>query len=223
MKTTIIALLASQAVSYGVISISGISGSGFGVTDVPAGALVLFVVDDGSNGFLGNPAYTGNLTSINDPSLLPANASTDLGSRFGGDMVFGRTAVTTAGQIPFTLSNFDQSFSSAPFNTAGAGRNFAIIWLQDNTIATTGNASGDYGIIRGLDWIIPSGDGTFTASATPATFAGAGVFARVTQAAGDLSNESFGTATPAFTLVPEPSAALLGALGALGLLRRRRN
>ena len=31
------------------------------------------------------------------------------------------------------------------------------------------------------------------------------------------------TGTSGFQLVPEPSAALLGALGALGLLRRRRN
>jgi MYXO-CTERM domain-containing protein len=39
----------------------------------------------------------------------------------------------------------------------------------------------------------------------------------------DLESVSFANAnTLRFTAVPEPSAALLGALGALGLLRRRR-
>ena len=222
MKTTLIALLGLQAVSFGAISISGISGSGFGALDAPVGSLVLFIVDDGSNGFLGNNTLSGTLTSLSDPDLTGLNASTNIGSRFGGDMVIGRAAITTAGQIPFTLTGFDQTFANAPFDGAGAGRNFAIIWLQDNTSATTGAASGDYGIIRGSDWVIPGSDGNYTASATPANFAGATVFARVTNSAGTLANNAFGTATPAFAIVPEPSAALLGAIGALGLLRRRR-
>lgn len=224
MKNTLLALLGLQMASFGAISISGISGSGFSAAEVPVGSLVLFLVDDGSNGFLGDNTFTGTLTTSNDPDLLPANASTDLGGRFGGDMVFGRAAVTTAGQVPFTLTGFDQTFSTAPFNTAGAGRNFAIAWFPSLTSAAAGNVPGgsSYGIIRGSDWIVPSGDGNYTASATPANFAGATVFARVTQSAGTLANNSFGTATAGFQVIPEPSAALLGALGALGLLRRRR-
>jgi hypothetical protein len=216
MKKTLLTLLSLQAASFGAISISGISGSGFGTADVPVGSLVLFIVDDSSNGFLGNNAAT-------DPGLTGLTASTTLGDRFGGDMVFGRGAVTTAGQVPFGLTGFDQSFGSAPYSSAGAGRNFAIVWLQDNTSSTNGQASGDYGIIRGTDWVIPSGDGNFTASASSATFAGATVFARVTQASGALTNQALGTPTASFAIVPEPSAALLGAIGALGLLRRRRN
>jgi hypothetical protein len=216
MKSILVAMLGLQAISYGAISISGISGSGFGAVDVPVGALVLFLVDDSNNGFLGNNALT-------DPMLQGANASTTLGERFGGDMVFGRASVTTAGQIPFTLTGFDQTFGTAPFATAGAGRNFAIIWLQDNTSSTTGAASGDYGIIRGLDWVIPSGDGNFTASATATSYAGATVFARVTNTSGVLANQALGTPSASFAIVPEPSSALLGVLGALGFLRRRRN
>jgi len=225
MKTALIALFGLQMVSFGAISISGISGSGFGTTvaDVPLNSLVLFIVDDGSNGFFGNQTLSGTLTAANDPGLVSASCSTDLGSRFGGDMVIGRASVTTAGQLPFTLTGFDQSFATAPFNTAGIGRNFAILWFPSLTSATTGNASGSYGVIRGSDWIIPTGDGNYTASATPANFAGATVFARVTNTSGTLANHALGTATAAFAVVPEPSAALLGAIGALGLLRRRRN
>jgi hypothetical protein len=222
MKATLLALFSLQAISYGAISISGISGSGFLAADVPLGSLVLFVVDDSSNGFLGNNTFSGTLGSVSDPDLTGVNASTDIGSRFGGDLVIGRTSVTTAGQVPFTLIGFDQTFGLPPFSSAGPGRNFAIIWLQDNTSSTTGAASGDYGIIRGSDWVIPAGDGNYTASATPANFAGPTVFARVTQSAGTLSNNAFGTANAAFSIIPEPSAALLGAIGALGLLRRRR-
>jgi len=221
MKFALLTLLCLQAVSNGAITFTGRAGTGFGATDVPVGALVLFLVDDGNDGFLGDNTFSGLLTAINDdPGLSGVNASTNLGSRFGGDMVFGRAVVNTASEIPFTLTSFDQTFMTAPFDTAGTGRNFSIVWLKDNTSGTTGAASGAYGIIRGSDWVIPASDGTYS---TSTTFTLPTVFARVTNTTGTLANHAFGTATSVFTIVPEPSAALLAALGALGLLRRRRN
>ena len=50
---------------------------------------------------------------------------------------------------------------------------------------------------------------------------GAGLFVRTAAAAGQAVN--FATNGTSFKVVPEPSALLLGAVGMLGLLRRRRN
>lgn len=74
-----------------------------------------------------------------------------------------------------------------------------------------------------------SGSGTATSSSLPVLNTGEYAFFRVNAAAGDSFNINIaatslqGLTGIAFETVPEPSAALLGGLGMLALLRRRRN
>ena len=109
--------------------------------------------------------------------------------------------------------------------------NFAIVWFDTLTTASTGNAPGSsmFGLVRGGDWVLPTGEG---ANRTFGTGTGATVYDQIT-----LGNNGAAATAPAgasvaissntgssglLTVVPEPSSALLGAVGALALLRRRR-
>lgn len=184
----------------------------------------MLVADSTSNGFLGTPSLAGDLTSANDPGVLVANASVTMGSTFGGDLIIGKLSVTTAGTLPagFTIDNV----------AAIQGKNFALYYFPALTLASSSVPnSTSYGVVQGIDWILPAVNGgeLFTTSSTPANYAAADVFARVIATVGPPSsatNDNFTTSgSPAFMVggaIPEPSAALLGALGALGLLRRRR-
>lgn len=115
--------------------------------------------------------------------------------------------------------------SLSAFNYApdmAAGDNYAIVWFD--TTSLSNSAATQEGLKYGA-WtkpgtgptngtILPVDPGSYTTAATGP----AGMFG----AAGSGIGQSLKTAT-LVAGVPEPSAALLGAIGALGLLRRRRN
>lgn len=91
-------------------------------------------------------------------------------------------------------------------NAIVTGTPFAIVWF-DSTITSATQALGGgtkYGLLSNPAWTIPAAGATQNISSF---FAGSPDPVK-------LANT--------FTVVPEPSAALLGAIGALGLLRRRR-
>jgi len=220
MKSILLAAtvgLASLSVSNAAISISGTALSGIGAANAPAGSLILFVVDTNGDGFFGNAALSGDLTAANNPGLTPAQAGLTLNSTFGGDLVVGRTAVSSAGSLVGTLTDFD--------NLAGTfqGKNFALIWLPGLTTSSTTLAGGQiFGITSGSDWTLPAANAGQTYSYAAAS-ADETTFFRPVVTAGVTANDRFTTSGGAtFTIIPEPSVALLGALGVLGLIRRRR-
>jgi hypothetical protein len=89
--------------------------------------------------------------------------------------------------------------------SVAAGDNYAIIWFDQTTNGSTADGL-KYGIYRESWMVLPADPGTYNVSNN---------FAGVEQL--KTMNLTLGEA------VPETSTSLLGALGALALLRRRRN
>jgi len=212
--------IALMGVSQAAIALTGSAVTGLGAANAPVGTLVLLVADAPSSNFGGGvSALSGDLTSTSVAPLAIADASITTGQTFGGDLVLGRAAVTSAGALPggFTFENL----------AALQGQRFSLIYIPSlGSASTNANvvASTTYGIVSGSDWFLPAVNGgeSFSFSATDS--GGATSFFRVTVASGVATNDTYASSTGAnLTLVPEPSAALLGAFGALGLLRRRRN
>lgn len=227
--------------SQAAITISGTVGTLFkaadGTTSIPSGSLFLVIADDGQSGFLKDngslqPAVSASingLTTSSDPKVVAANAAITAGLTFGGDRILATGTNTSAGVLPTLLS----AVSIAGYES----KKFAVIWFAKSaaTLTSEGLSGQQYGIISGADWTLPSSDsGTFTMSSTDATpstnyfsFSSAITSAQVgstgfftgTGTAGDATND---VKSATFKIVPEPSSAILAALGALGLLRRRR-
>jgi MYXO-CTERM domain-containing protein len=213
MKNTLLALLLLAGSSHAAITISGAAATGlrdpFGI-NAAANATALLIVDTTGNGFLGmgNLPLNTTLTPANDPGFF--QGGTNIGSTFGGDLVLNTMTTSASGAVTGLLTNV----SVADY----LGMNFAVVWLL---------TGGKYGIIRGADWTFPAADsGTFTFSPTDSS--GASSYYQVAATPVD-GTYNFRTATgvggnsAAVFGTPEPSVALLSALGALGLLRRRRS
>lgn len=217
---------ASAAVTIGGTILTSVKGSD-GATNIPTGTLGLLIVDVAGNGFFnfGNGlAANSALTPTTDPGVLAASANLGVGTLFGGETILSTFASPGGG----TLSNILSSVSIAGFE----GKSFAIVWFANILKASapaTAPGSSAWGVIRGADWVLPAADsGTFTSSATDAN--GATSFYAPNASTGGATTTAFRTTdaggnlgSSGFSVVPEPSAALLGAIGALGLLRRRRN
>jgi hypothetical protein len=227
-------LLSMTAYSATSFSGSGVVGAktATGLANVATGSLALLIVDMDDNGFLGlNPSTStaGVLLSTTfDPKLSPLSAGLTVGTLFGGDRVATVTTTGASGSIANLLGSQDI--------TAYLGKKFAVVWFDG--LATTGapaNApnGSKYGVIRGNDWTFPiadvagaltfnssdNGGGTTLWQANGGSRAGLNVSGFGSTTGTDTAGT---TASASFVIVPEPSAALLGALGALGLLRRRR-
>ncbi len=238
----ILALLcgASQA----AVTISGTTGTSFktadGLTNIPAGILFMVLADAGTAGFLGTSANGAivpggsngaALISANDPKVSVTDASITAGGFFGGDKIIATGATTSAGVIPTLLS----SVSIAGFEN----KNFAVVWFTKSAATLGGQSSisgENYGILACADWTLPGTDaGNFTFSSTDAVPASNYFSIGTTVTAAQMGSIGFFTGagiagdavadikSATFSIVPEPSAALLGAIGVLGLLRRRRN
>jgi len=191
-----------------------------GAATLTTGTLAMLIVDTAGTGFLGmNVSVTTSgsvLTSANDPQITLLNAGSIVGGTFGGNYI---ASVTTVGGTGVSGA------LSIPVSSTLYGKSWAMVFFDTTTITGTSH----YGIVRGSDWTMPVSDigGGITFSSTDASAAGS--FFQVTSSAPTTAQLTTGFATEAaghaatvFSIVPEPSAALLGALGALGLLRRRR-
>ena len=224
MKTKFVLLAASVAMatlSNGAIAISGTAlknaqGSGVTPVDLVGGRLGLLIADTGNDGFLAGFFTPGNPGS-EIMSLTPALAGLTLNSTFGGDLVLARLTSTVAFGDTTIAGNFNGSVTSY------LNVNYAIIWFE--TLTTAGSetqGSGKYGIARGGDWTFPAADsGTFSFGTGTANLDQVTLGSIATAPAGQAV--AFATNGTSLSIVPEPSAALLGAIGVLGLLRRRRN
>jgi len=190
--------------------------NGSGSSDGAAARMVWgVVVDVAGNGFGGasaTSAYRGGFNLASTPGGVVMTTTTD-----GLDSVASDDVLFIAGSVMAQNSNANDgsaigmnrllSFSNLAYGTGGVaqGQSFAIIWFD--ALALTGTAD------TGLKYGVYEMTSLNTLPADPGTYA--------------LSPAFTGADAPkameyAINVVPEPSAALLGAIGVLGLLRRRR-
>lgn len=224
MKTKIALLIG--LLSVGANAATTLSGTAMtrpyteaGTTTLTNGSLAMLIVDVNGDGFIGLGALLGGtqLTAAADPDLTIAQMSSSVSGNFGGDTIAAVYASAGTG-ISGALT--------LPAVSSFYGKQFAMVFFDTATITGTSK----YGIARGSDWTFPVSDtgAGITFSSTDAN--GAASFFQVQSAAPTANQTSGGFFTVAnarpstvFSVVPEPSSALLGAVGALGLLRRRRN
>jgi hypothetical protein len=183
--------------------------------------LVWGIIVDGNNNGLQSGAYLGN--GINSTVLqsklgaqilnTSAGATDDVLYLAGSVFSASGTADSSTGKArPLSITNIAMNA-----NGVGTGDAFSLVWFDLDsvdignvtTITSTANstvpnllAGLKYGVL-GVSQALPTDGQTLTIASN---YTGADP-----------------VRTANFALVPEPSAALLGALGALGLLRRRRN
>lgn len=241
MKLTIkvIALCAAlTAASQATLTIGGLTGTNFqnnSGNKIPSGSMYMLIADTTGNGFLNQStqgAITSSLTGQSGNTISIAQAGNfSLGSVFGGDTVVSIGTASAAGVVGSLLSGV----SIASY----VSDKFAVVWFADTQANVTANPGGEYfGMIRLANWVFPAADsGTYTLAAgtqgssnfyavsnpATATQVGAGVgFFTGSGTAANTGSTAVTSAQFQIVGVPEPSAAILGAFGLLGLLRRRR-
>ena len=189
-------------------------------TAVPDGTLWALIGDTNSSGtFTNGFATNASLTGTQANAVFTTGQLVTTGSVIGGDTVLAVGSFNGAG--PGTTA--DTLILALGVNGAAAGQNFAFYWFPGSTFTTGLNTVGNEigGINTLLDDII-GGTGPMSLGADGSTLS---VGAATAEAGGVTSNAGFtAVSVSEFTaaLIPEPSTALLGALSALGLLRRRR-
>lgn len=219
----IIASLGLVASSFGAITISTQFGVANSVsnTPVPDGTLWALIVDNGNNVLPGGMATNSSISASITEGVLAdfSTLSLSLGTVIGGDTVFALGGFN--GSSTLSIAGTTADVVEATLGTLGlvSGRAYGFYYFPGKTFTTQGATYSGFGEVGGVNtllndagaftdgMIIPNDGFTVTQGAsTPGDLGGS-----ITQGAF--------TAVP----IPEPSAALLGALGALGLLRRRRN
>lgn len=195
---------------------------------VPDGTLWALVVDHDANNTFAGFGLDGSLHAADQLSpgiadtFFTAGQSISLGGLVGGGTVFAMGGMNGGdGSTTGSLSSLDITL-----NGLAVGRNFAIYWFPGATFSgvesnpqTIENEVG--GMQNATVDVIPAGAEYFnTGMVIPPDGSDISSIggASVTTLAGNIADTSF----TAVTLIPEPSTALLGAFGALALLRRRR-
>ena len=193
--------------------------------------MIVDVDGDGFDGFAsatstisdGGLLYTAGATY--DPGFVRTGTS-GTGAIAGGQAltILGGTATddriflsTNLMALVSSQARMTQLASMTYGTGMAAGDKYALVWFDYTSLGGAATAQGDkYGawtksgasVTTGT--ILPADPGSYTTATGPAGLFGA--------------DNTASSKTASLTLygVPEPSAALLGALGALGLLRRRR-
>ena len=229
----VLGLIALSDSACATITINGQFGQAFavnGTTTMPNGTLWALIVDGGDsvlpgmnvNSSLAQTAASGaaGVTLINTTF---SGKSFTLGTLFGTDTVFAM------GKIDSLVSGAAGGAAPALNLTLGVnglvtGRNYGFYYFPGLTFTTTSATYTVGSSVGGINSALAdSGAGT-SGMVIPSDGA------TVTQGVSTSAGGAFGGSTPdssfkavALNAVPEPSAILLGAIGALGLLRRRRN
>ena len=229
-KLFLVALLAAAALpASATVSLSyqfGVARDMHGVA-VPDGTLWAIVGDTNADGLFPG-GFSTNASIYGLPAAQALNTfyfgqTLAVGSALGEDRVLAMGGFN--GTENNGLTGIAASFLMLPLgvNGAAAGQNFAFYWFPGSTFTTGLNTVGNEigGINTLLDDII-GGTGPMSLGADGSTLS---VGAATAEAGGVTSNAGFtAVSVSEFTaaLIPEPSTALLGALSALGLIRRRR-
>jgi hypothetical protein len=218
-KLLILAGLAVMGSAQATVTLNTVFGplttSSLGV--IPDGTLWALVVStDAGNTFAGNFGLGGAIISDADAqaSFTPGQLLT-LGGLIGGDTIIAMGGFTGAsqGNAGYTQDALELTLASPAALTAG--KNTAFYYFPGSTFGVTNSVGGQVGGFNATT--IVGGDFDGYGMVIPADGSTVGFGGLGTDAGGTVAT------TQAFNLVPEPSAALLGAIGALGLLRRRRN
>lgn len=187
--------------------------NGSGSINGPSARMVWGVIVSGDNGVFEGASTT---TPYDDGFSLAATTSGIALSLLGGgatdDRLYIASAVMAqnAGAVDGAAAGDNRilSFSGLTFNgTAGAGDKFAVVWFDQLTLGGTAGEGLKYGILENAAFVLPN-DGSTTPYGVAGGFTGADPSKPMDYALG--------------VAVPEPSIALLGALGIFGLVRRRR-
>jgi hypothetical protein len=223
---------AHGAIGFSTTAAVGLKGSAVIPANVTTGSLGLLIVDSGNNGFLdlaqtGGAITAGSTSALATRKINATDASITANGFFGGDLILGTFSTANGGSAAPAFSGSIEGYE---------GQKFAIVWFEKSAATLASSRSGEYfGIASGADWTLPATDsGNYTFSGTTNTTTSVYWQLASTTNATQLGSAGFfsgtgstGTSdvvkTAAFQVIPEPSAALLGAVGALVLLRRRRN
>lgn len=178
------------------------------------------VVDASGNGFAGtaaNPyASFGNISADSNGavlSTLSGGVSDDV--LYVSSNLMNLTSSATDGST-IGMNRITNLSSIVYSNGVGTGDRYQVIWFDTIAFGTASQGT-KYGMFELPATVLaaPWSSAANLLPADPGTYAAAPAFAGADA-----------TKSMSFTVgvaVPEPSAALLGAIGALGLLRRRRN
>lgn len=220
-----VGVLAMAGIAKGTVTIN----MQYGVATNAAGAAVadntlwILVVDsNANNSFAGGMATNSNLAASTVDAINAAfqtGQTLTVGGLLGGDTIFAMGGFT--GSTSIGAGTTDNALNGLALGTNGltSGASYAFYYFPGVTYtgATTYQVGSQVGgvQINGAD--AGAGTGGMVIGADGST---------LTQGANTTDPVLGGSLSPnafkAVTLVPEPSAALLGMLGALGLLRRRR-
>ena len=217
---TAVSLLGFSAATQAAVTLtfSAVTGAGNGVltglassenvTNVPR--IWGILVDSGNDGF--------SLGDYKAGASLVAGATTTLETYIGGVtaltndvlyiapalMVNSNNATLDGGTLASGNLARPTTFTNIPTPNGSVNQSFYLVWFDEVAFGGTTVVGGNYGAFRLPSFVLPA-DGASTSFAS--NFTGA---------------DQVRPANLEFQGVPEPSAALLGAIGALGLLRRRR-
>jgi hypothetical protein len=206
------------------------------ITACIASSVNAAVVTGNSFSFATGPEITGGVTSGGVPVATASGINANLGFFNAG---FDFAAAVTTSDFGSLLGNYNIIASGLIGATASAfGEDYAgLINFSGNLTATAGSPSigqqlmiwyspvGDAATVLGLlnTGQVVAVDGFPPTEYTLSPATGTALIGEIGSAqfsAGALGLSE--VSAPAFELIPEPSVALLGAFGVLGLLRRRR-
>ena len=198
MKTKLFCVFTACVLSQGVANAVSLTTNIFANTAV---GLITTLISGTRLGVTGS-AYLYTSTTQISGDLSAVNTLAEFQALMTND------TLAVAGRQNLTVTN--GALTSTGTNTElGTIGNNVYLWIQ----SSDGNS---YGLYQGAD--IPSlGTYTLTPAGT-SDLIGTSVFAAASAGGNVVSGYQLAFTAP----IPEPSAALLGALGALGLLRRRR-
>jgi autotransporter-associated beta strand protein len=208
------------------------------------GTVALTKLGSGTQTLTGNSTYTGD-TNVNEGTLVvngnisTSNVTVSSGATIGGSGTVGALTIQSGGFV--NPGNSPGILNTGNYNQVGTlvaeitGLNAGTQHDQINVIGTVTlsgaldiqASGGTYALNNMIFLILNDGvdavSGTFSGLAQGATAATFGGFDWIISYEANSTSSSFlGGNDVALRAIPEPSAALLGGLSALALLRRRR-